>query len=227
VRLLARAAAVAASAGVLLTVYAPARLDAEAAANTLRLFVNHLGSLQSGGTDIWRIAIFNTGPGTATGFGASGRINGAIVTEVNCPLTLWGGIGSLSNFFECGNNGGYKGELRAGQLATFSVAATVIAPVGGQVSAAVTGLGANGDVFSPSGVTDTGVAAVRTSSGIPTLPAGTTPTPSPSAGVTSGAPRVGTGGAYSLLLAAAFIVSGAGLLYMFTRRSRRIPPGSD
>jgi|SRR5438128_207458 len=222
-----RAAAVAAASGVLLVAFSPAQLHASAAANTLRLFVNHLGVLQAGAPDVWRIAILNTGPGTATGFGASGRISGAIVTEVNCPLGLWGGIGSLSDFFECGNNGGYKQKLGPGQLVTFSVTATVIAPVGGPVSAVVTGQGANGDVFAPTGVTDTGVAVKRTSAGLPTVTAGPTASPSASPDSTAGAATVGSGGAYSLLLAAAFIVSGAGLLYMFTRQRRKEPPGSD
>jgi len=222
-----RVAALAAAGGVLLLARAPAPLHAAAAANTLRLYVNHLSVLQSGAPDIWRIVVLNTGPGTATGFGASGRINGAIVTEVNCPLSLWGGIGSLSNFFECGNNGGYKGQLRPGQLATFSVTAIVIAPVGSQVSAAVTGQGANGDVFAPTGVTDTGVAVQHTGSALPTVRAGPTPSPSASPGSIAGAARLGSGGAYSLLLAAAFIVSGAGLLYMFTRQKRKEPPGGD
>src|SRR5207244_13552386 len=99
-------------------------LPASAAGNTLRLFVSHFGTLQTGAPALWRVVILNTGPGVATGFGASGRFNGAIVGEVNCPLTLWSGIGSLSNFFECGNNGGYKGQLRAGQSAVFAVTAT-------------------------------------------------------------------------------------------------------
>ena len=223
-----RAAAVAGAVGVLLVARSPAQLHAAAAANTLRLYVNHLGALQAGAPDIWRIVVLNIGPGTASGFGASGRFNGAIVTEVSCPLALWGGIGSLSNFFECGNNGGYKGQLRAGQLASFSVTATVIAPVGGQVSAAVTGLGANGDVFAPTGVTDTGVVVQRTGPTLPAVQAGQTPSPSASADSTAGAARVGSGGAYSLLLAAAFVVSGAGLLYMFTRQKRKEPPpGAD
>jgi hypothetical protein len=215
----------AAVAGLALMATGPG-LEAHAAGNTLRVFVYHLGPLQSGSPAVWRVIIQNSGPGVAAGFGASGRFDGVIVSDVDCPLALWGGIGSLSNFFECGNNGGYRGQLRAGQSAIFGVSGNVTAPVAGRVTVTVTGLAANGDVFVPTGYKDIGVVVARsataTAFGAPAVSA--TPSPTASASGAGAAATVGSGAAYSLLLAAAFVVSGAGLFYVFTRRRLKGPP---
>ena len=205
----------------------PAAPGASAATGTLRLFVSHYGVLQTGSVATWSIAIFNTGTEPVTGFGASGQITGGLITGVNCPLSLWTGVGSNGGFFECGNNGGYKQTLRPGQLAAFSITVTVAAPTGAKVTNVVTGLAPGGIAFNPPTLTDTGVVVARVGTGAPTFVPAFTPTPSATGTATSTATTGGSGLGYTLLLTLAFIVSGAGLFVMFTRQRRRRPSASE
>jgi len=200
---------------------------AVASGHVLRLFVGHTTPPQRGAVETWRIAIFNSGAGAATGFGASGRVSGATVTGIDCPLTFWGGVGSLPTFFECGNNGGYRRQLGPGQVAVFSVTGTVTAGTGSQVIVTVHGIAAVGDQFQPASVDDAAVVVVP-GAGLPTPFYRPTPTPT-TAGATTGtdgARPVGSGAAYTLLLAAAFVITSAGLFLVFTRQRRRTPPGT-